>query len=66
MPEQKDEIKVRLDADLKRAFQLACRDRDMTASQVIRRFMRRYVAAHASGSQVGLFDSAVPGSPYGS
>ena len=55
-----DEIKVRLDADLKRAFKRACKARDMSASQVLRQFMRAYVADCAEAAQPGLFEGALP------
>ena len=55
-----DEIKVRLDGDLKRAFKRACKARDMSASQVLRQFMRAYVADCAEATQPGLFEGALP------
>jgi hypothetical protein len=56
MPPSDDEIKVRLDRELKRAFKRACKARDMTVSQVLRHFMREYVADCAEGAQSDLFD----------
>ena len=58
MPTSKDEIKVRLDSDLKRAFQVACRSRDLNASQVLRQFMRAYVSEFVEGRQSTLFETA--------
>ena len=58
MPDTKTDLKVRLDADLKRAFQSACRSRDLNASQVLRRFMRVYVSECAEGQQSTLFEPA--------
>ena len=58
MPTAKNEIKVRLDGDLKRAFQAACRSRDLNASQVLRQFMRVYVSEYVEGRQSTLFEPA--------
>ena len=57
-----DEIKVRLDGGLKTAFKRACRARDQSVSQVLRQFMRAYVADCARAPQRGLFE-APPLSP---
>lgn len=43
-------INHRVPADLKRAFEQACKDNDQTASQVIRSLMREYVKKNAQGS----------------
>lgn len=56
LPRPDDEIKVRLDGDLKLAFMRACSARDMSASQVLRRFMRAYVTDCAEAAQHGLFE----------
>lgn len=56
----KDELKVRLDGDLKRAFMRACESRDTTASQALRRYMRAYVADCAEAPQRGLFENGSP------
>ena len=42
-------INHRVPADLKRAFEDACKANDQTASQVIRAMMREYVRANAQG-----------------
>lgn len=57
-PRPDDEIKVRLDGDLKQAFKRACRERDMSASQVLRQFMRAYVVECSEAAQRGLFENA--------
>lgn len=59
-----DEIKVRLDSDLKQAFKRACKARDMSVSQVLRQFMRTYVVDCAEAAQPGLFESAPSSSPH--
>lgn len=43
-------ITHRVPADLKRAFEQACKANDQTASQVIRALMREYVRKNAQGS----------------
>lgn len=37
-------FKIRIDEALRRAFLEACREEDRPAAQVVREFMRRYVA----------------------
>ena len=61
-----DEIKVRLDSDLKQAFKRACSTRDMSASQVLRQFMRAYVADCSEGTQRSLFENAPASTPIAS
>jgi len=45
-------IRARVDEDLKRAFDLACKNTDLTASQVLRKYMREYAKKH---SQADMF-----------
>jgi len=40
-------IRVRVEDDLKKAFSLACKNTDLTASQVLRKCMREYAKKHA-------------------
>lgn len=40
-------FKIRIDGELRRAFVEACRERDRPAAQVVREFMRRFVAGEA-------------------
>ena len=61
-----EEIKVRLGGDLKQAFRRACSARDMSASQVLRQFMRAYVADCSEATQRGLFESAPASTPLAS
>lgn len=51
---EEDMIRVRVEAPLKRAFEQTCRAHDENMSQVIRRFMRYYVA-NAGSEQHELF-----------
>lgn len=39
-------VSARLDAELKRAFEAAAAENDLTPSQVLRRLIRDYVARH--------------------
>jgi antitoxin component of RelBE/YafQ-DinJ toxin-antitoxin module len=43
-------INHRVPAELKRAFDAACKANDQTASQVIRALMRDYVSRNAQGT----------------
>jgi hypothetical protein len=49
-------FRVRVEAKLRREFLEACRSQDRTAAQVMRDFMRDFVAKHYQGVQSGLFD----------
>lgn len=51
-------LRIRLEVPLKRSFIRACKDRDKSAAQVIREFMRRYVDRHTDSSQGELFPSS--------
>jgi predicted transcriptional regulator len=42
-------MNIRLPADLKKAFEEACKANDQTASQELRAFIREYVKKHAQG-----------------
>lgn len=48
--EGKEMIRARIDADLKQAFEDACKRNDQTASQVLRQLMREYVRKNAQGN----------------
>lgn len=48
-------LRVRVESDLRLSFVAACRNRDMTASQVIRTFMRKYVEEAEAARQLALF-----------
>lgn len=46
---QQEIVRARVEPELKRAFEDACKRNDLTASQVIRSFMREYVSKNAQG-----------------
>lgn len=48
-------FKIRIEEELRREFVDACRADDMTAAQVVRRFMREYVSSHRQSLQISLF-----------
>lgn len=39
-------LRIRIDRDLRESFVAACREQDKPAAQVLREFMRDYVATH--------------------
>jgi hypothetical protein len=49
-------LRIRLDPELRREFIEACRQEDQTAAQVIRSFMRGYIAERRDRMQTDLFD----------
>jgi hypothetical protein len=50
-------FRVRVEESLRKAFIEACRKKDQTASQEIRKFMRDYVEESGNYLQTGLFPS---------
>jgi antitoxin component of RelBE/YafQ-DinJ toxin-antitoxin module len=46
----------RVDSDLRKIFQQVCQNKDMTASQVIRQFMREYVRKNSQGNMFSTRD----------
>jgi antitoxin component of RelBE/YafQ-DinJ toxin-antitoxin module len=58
MPIDSNEViqSFRVDRDLRKIFQQVCQDNDMTASQVLRQFMRDYVSKNSQGKMFGKFD----------
>jgi hypothetical protein len=52
-------FRLRVDDQLRREFISACRSQDRAAAQVLREFMREYVAKHYGGEQVKLFSEDV-------
>jgi hypothetical protein len=48
-------LRIRVDDRLRRDFIAACKDKDQTAAQVIRSFMRRVVETNPSAMQEDLF-----------
>lgn len=45
-------IRARIGADLKTAFEEACKENDRTASQVMRDLIRQYIREHAQGDML--------------
>lgn len=48
-------LRIRVERQLRDEFLEACRLQDRPAAQVLREFMRRYVAEHTADSQPSLF-----------
>lgn len=48
-------FRLRVDDRLRQDFITACRAHDRAAAQVLREFMRKYVAQHYGGQQPNLF-----------
>ena len=46
MDKEQKTFPFRVDADLLQSFQQCCKDNDLNASQVLRRFMRDYVKTY--------------------
>lgn len=46
-------LRIRIDRELREAFVAACREEDRPAAQVLREFMRDYVASHPHGAASG-------------
>lgn len=55
MAEQEAKIIFRIDADLKRAFEAAAADKDQTASQMLRAYVRYEVEKYLAKGQGDLF-----------
>lgn len=49
-------FKIRIEEELRREFVDVCRSEDLTAAQVVRRFMREYIATRNQSIQQQLFD----------
>ena len=50
-------FKIRVEEELRRDFVAICRIEDRPAAQVVREFMRNYIASHSSAIQGKLFGS---------
>ena len=48
-------LRVRVDPNLHDEFLNCCKEQDMSASHVLRQFMRAFVEKHGRGSQQELF-----------
>jgi hypothetical protein len=53
-------LRIRVDLKLRQEFIDACRGQDRLAAQVIRDFMRAFVADHYQASQPTLFEDLQP------
>jgi hypothetical protein len=53
-------LRIRVERALREAFLEACRAQDRPAAQVIREFMRRYVARNPSGGNVPATQDRMP------
>lgn len=51
-------LRIRVDLKLRQEFLEACRSQDRVAAQVLRDFMRSYVAEYYEGAQATLFEIA--------
>jgi hypothetical protein len=54
-------IRIRVEKELREAFQVACVAESRQASDVIREFMRAYADRNSGGKQTSLFASGVDG-----
>lgn len=50
-------LRIRVERELREEFLEVCRAQDRPAAQVVRDFMRRYIAEHRSQSQGSLFSA---------
>ena len=48
-------LRIRIDKELREAFQEACVTENRNASEVLRDFMQQYAEQHLGGRQLGLF-----------
>ena len=55
-------LRIRVERELRHDFVEACRATDRPAAEVIREFMREYVAEHQQSAQPSLFRELEPSS----
>lgn len=60
MEQKTARLTVLIDPDKKKAFETLCAQQDMTPSQVVRRLIRDYLAAHGLSFTPGGKDAAAP------
>ena len=48
-------LRIRIDPELHKSFIDTCKSQDISASQVLREFMKRYVSTHDKSSQMDFF-----------
>lgn len=53
-------FKIRIEEELRREFVDTCNADDLTAAQVVRRFMRGYIERHKPALQGNLFQASEP------
>lgn len=51
-------LKIRVDEDLRKEFISTCRSEDMTAAQVVRKFVREYIARNGGAVKGNLNKTA--------
>lgn len=51
-------LKIRVEEELRKEFIEVCRSDDMTAAQVVRRFMREYITRNGGAVQGNLYKAA--------
>jgi hypothetical protein len=57
-------IRIRVERELRDAFQQACAAENRQASDLLREFMRTYAEQTVNGLQIGLFSVAEPQAPF--
>ncbi len=53
-------LRIRIEPDLHQEFLATCKAQDVPASQVLREFMKQYVAANERTPQLDIFQLASP------
>ncbi len=51
-------LRIRIEPDLHKKFLDTCKAQDVSASQVLREFMKQYVANHEATPQLDFFQQA--------
>jgi hypothetical protein len=57
-------IRIRVERELRDAFQQACASENRQASDLLREFMKTYAEQKVNGLQFGLFSVEEPRAPY--
>ena len=50
-------LRIRIEPDLHKKFLDTCKEHDVPASQVLRKFMRQFVTSHEHSMQMDFFQS---------
>lgn len=61
MEQKTARLTVLIDPDKKKAFEVLCAEQDVTPSQVVRRLIRDYLAAHGVEFSAGDASASKPG-----